>query len=585
MEKISESVVEVCRDIDPSLRPTSLLRCLGEDELKGDLRSSSKPGAIHIGEDLGPYLSEERERGSLWWDHGAVLYEFRKRDSDRDVSENMSKMTWSLVQKLSADPACRFVRGCTMEDTGTRFWYADHSVMLVTERVDFNRDYRVLASFFARLAFAPLSQLGWDSSIKRISSKGFRIHIKDKTYRTERYLSNPATEKRSASRTTGWTTTNLGSILSAISQHPWGQEASQDPRAELSIEERLAYFVRIYASDIVQVDGLADSTRRMRKNYDFTHDQQELPIAASESANGEWSTQEERSSNGPQYAYREVTPPFKVHSLSSKAHHRVVMERGEVLYAVKKVSHVFSACADVAYALFLMRTVGWAHRDISPGNTLVFPTSHGGIRGVLTDFEYAKRFDDNSPIHAMRAGTPGFAAVEVQKGGFDAGTDRKRKRYDEAQPPPVWTFCAAHDLEPVWWIVVWFIFRHYRRSALHSPQDVPPSQANDKDSRTHKKFYDALFSGPFNSNSYYGRSSFLRGHDEYEVVGALKRYWPVDLLTEVCGDLAHDFIDFYAEDTYPWVTPPVLYEKVMAACSKAAKLDGELETLPFIKTR
>ncbi len=60
-----------------------------------------------------------------------------------------------------------------------------------------------------------------------------------------------------------------------------------------------------------------------------------------------------------------------------------------------------------------MRCVGWAHRDISPGNILVFPTSEGGVRGVLADFEYSKRFDDTSSIHPTCPVSVSFVEEDV----------------------------------------------------------------------------------------------------------------------------------------------------------------------------
>ncbi len=84
-QDISQAVTSACIELDDSLHATSRLRCLGEEELKGDLQSSNKPNAVHIGADLGGFLSAEERHGRLWWDHAAVLYEFKKRDSDADA--------------------------------------------------------------------------------------------------------------------------------------------------------------------------------------------------------------------------------------------------------------------------------------------------------------------------------------------------------------------------------------------------------------------------------------------------------------------------------------------------------------------
>ncbi|TFK94828.1 hypothetical protein K466DRAFT_593295 [Polyporus arcularius HHB13444] len=612
-QDISQAVTSACIELDDSLHPTSRLRCLGEEELKGDLQSSNKPKAVHIGADLGGFLSAEERHGRLWWDHAAVLYEFKKRDSDADALDDIAKMTWSLVQKLRADPACRFVRGCTVEDTGTRFWYADHSVMLVTEPIDFNRRYQVLVSFFARLAFASLSQLGWDTSIQRISSYGFRICVSGKHYTTQRYLRNAGAHKVFGRSVRVWEALDeagqevcikdywldddrpsesdiLRRILAAISAHEWATE-DEDPRAELSIEDRQAYFVQILASDVVLVDGppgSIDTTGQMRNNFDFSRVQQQLSLADFKSTQRNRSTQEGRSSSdAPKYTFREVTPPFHAASIASRAHHRAVMKRGEVLYDVKTSSHVFIACADAAYALFLMRCVGWAHCDISPGNILVFPTSEGGVRGVLADFEYSKRFDDNSPIHPTCAGTPNFMAVEVQKGRFVEGELPQDVETADV-PEPEWTFCAAHDLESVWWILVWVLFRHYVRNAQHGlPHHEPPTRSGsrhalDSKTREHLRLHDLIFSGPFGSHGYAGRLEFMRV-DARHAVDALSGYWPKEVCAEVCKELAPKFFKVYTATKTARSTPPALYRRLMTACDKAAKVGGVLEDLPFVQ--
>ncbi|EKM61536.1 uncharacterized protein PHACADRAFT_204704 [Phanerochaete carnosa HHB-10118-sp] len=53
--------------------------------------------------------------------------------------------------------------------------------------------------------------------------------------------------------------------------------------------------------------------------------------------------------------------------------------------------------------------MGWVHRDISTGNILVYDG-----RGLLTDFEYAKRWDtEEHTSHQMRTGTEYFMSLEV----------------------------------------------------------------------------------------------------------------------------------------------------------------------------
>ncbi|KAG2008909.1 other/FunK1 protein kinase [Coprinopsis cinerea AmutBmut pab1-1] len=115
--------------------------------------------------------------------------------------------------------------------------------------------------------------------------------------------------------------------------------------------------------------------------------------------------------------------------------------------------------------LQLMFCAGWVHRDISAGNILAFketPTSPW--RAKLSDLEYAKRFpSSNVASRIPKTGTPFFMACETlskslllsddlsDEGAQDSDDDNQ----DTPRAPAIHSY--QHDLESIWWILVWLV--------------------------------------------------------------------------------------------------------------------------------
>ncbi|KAF5342229.1 hypothetical protein D9611_002093 [Ephemerocybe angulata] len=104
----------------------------------------------------------------------------------------------------------------------------------------------------------------------------------------------------------------------------------------------------------------------------------------------------------------------------------------------------FNVLADIAGALKLLRKAGYIHRDISPGNCLIY-----GSKGKLSDLEFCKPFSEPGS-HDSFSGTTEFAAAEVikQRLLFESIQDVPRSFH----PHPL------HDLEALNWLSWWFIY-------------------------------------------------------------------------------------------------------------------------------
>ncbi|KAG2009008.1 other/FunK1 protein kinase [Coprinopsis cinerea AmutBmut pab1-1] len=108
--------------------------------------------------------------------------------------------------------------------------------------------------------------------------------------------------------------------------------------------------------------------------------------------------------------------------------------------------------------LRLMFLAGWVHRDISPGNILVYREERGSPWTVkLSDLEHARRFPDpETPVEDRVTGTPYFIAYEVLDA--QALLPSKAVSYEDLSYeflPIVHNY--QHDLESIFWILLWLI--------------------------------------------------------------------------------------------------------------------------------
>ncbi|KAG2074902.1 hypothetical protein BDR04DRAFT_1171595 [Suillus decipiens] len=109
-------------------------------------------------------------------------------------------------------------------------------------------------------------------------------------------------------------------------------------------------------------------------------------------------------------------------------------------------------------ALYYLHKVGWVHRDFSVGNAIWVASDN---IGKLGDFEYAKEVD-SSASHDVRMGTIHFMAVEVEHQAYMFTPDKlvSVNPHDSGPPDPPFRMNFLHDVESVWWALVWIFFYH-----------------------------------------------------------------------------------------------------------------------------
>ncbi|KAI0769548.1 hypothetical protein BC629DRAFT_791096 [Irpex lacteus] len=145
-----------------------------------------------------------------------------------------------------------------------------------------------------------------------------------------------------------------------------------------------------------------------------------------------------------------------------KSHTRIAfLERAVTIDNIRSLGFVFTIAVETVKALRALHKSGWVHRDISAGNLLI-------VAGVvkISDLEYAKRMDDpTTHEHGRSPGTPMFQSVEAEAHRYrflprqlkPPGPSSKGKKPKPVVLPPPFRYNPLHDLESLWWLLVWLL--------------------------------------------------------------------------------------------------------------------------------
>ncbi|TRM66969.1 hypothetical protein BD626DRAFT_535003 [Schizophyllum amplum] len=519
LDDICEQIVACCKEVKADLKQATRLISNDERLLRGPKSNSAPLDAVHL------FLDE---RGNVAMDvHDCVCNsEFRKATTSKDTLDNNRKTIWGMHHVMRTDARRRFTTGMSFSNTGVRLWHYNREVIVVSAPFDFNKNCAVLIEVYVRLAFATMTELGYDPTMeilplpaghadKQTDDNGgrqFRIRVGDTDYITVETLADHGPEEGfgrctrvfaaykehgkhdelfaikdcwvDATRKTEYEILKL--IKAAIVAYDWDNNCGPpianakdlvdydgppiDPRYKtLTLEERIEFFVSIVDGLKVSIDdlgGVEDDTQEViARGYKFS-DKREMyavgvnaiPLSSKQSTRASiWhgTVGVEAILAQPQEKlgrfFRPIVP---------RAHHRLVMEMGTPLSEIQDAATAFGLVSDASYAVFMLHCIDWLHRDISADNIL--QTASG--RGVLADLEYAKLASD--PLtRSFRTGTPDFIAVEVAMCSYLSAEDDESNPFDHEAEPETddtalsWRFRDIHDLESLWWLCLWLLFR------------------------------------------------------------------------------------------------------------------------------
>ncbi|KAJ3830886.1 hypothetical protein F5878DRAFT_521849, partial [Lentinula raphanica] len=172
-------------------------------------------------------------------------------------------------------------------------------------------------------------------------------------------------------------------------------------------------------------------------------------------------------------------------------HYRIVFEQcATTIYNERSLGNTLHALIEVVRALRILHRVGWIHRDISGGNIYWFADEEIGLLG---DFEYATHLKEPRR-HNVRTGTPFFMAAETLANSYLFTGDTESPVVPNETSPPSFSHNPLHDLESIWWILVYILF-------FNDDKASPP-----KISKTRQEKMDELFHGKLEAT---GRLVFL----------------------------------------------------------------------------
>ncbi|KAF8869095.1 hypothetical protein CPB85DRAFT_1401682 [Mucidula mucida] len=421
--------------------------------------------------------------------------EFKTRSTTELRIDNESKVLGAVGHILYADPCRRSVIAFTIEDHLMRFWYFSRSHIAVSAAFDYHANPGLFIRFVIFMTFAPLEDLGYDPTVKRVRvgeelNIQYRFTIRDKVYQTTGviYEMNLDIVTRA---TRVWEVVELDSNFQPIGTHKvlkdvWlyfdatpeshiynaifaalrqldedGTVADSERPPPLqpgsSLEEDAKhYFMTIVSDSVVSINGQPDEAKEPPEGYvEFCYTEAEEKFAMEATIAG--TSRGEVDDYTPQLKRVDRAPyPHK-----KRTHRRIVFDEVcRTLYKVLSYADFTKGVAQLVYGLEYMRLAGFVHRDISPGNCLIF---NGQTK--ISDLEYARPYAAPGHGAAPLTGTPGFMAVEYQFGGHlfrpqPPTTDFFPGESPPPTPPtplPWFKFNFLHDLESVLWIYLWFL--------------------------------------------------------------------------------------------------------------------------------
>ncbi|KAF8882556.1 hypothetical protein BD779DRAFT_1674902 [Infundibulicybe gibba] len=368
-------------------------------------------------------ITRSMDRSSGWARGAQKIAEFKPNDNDKDTyHDNQIKVVGASNHIMNDDVRRMFTFGITIEDDQMTLWY-------------FSRSHSAypLLSIISRIlrasppSLSPLCSPKWEQSGKK------------RYFQTRGLIAEYRSLCITGRMTRVWKAVELDQEQTSVVGEPvvlkdiWLEEAAQ---TEKQIQDKIFSDIRSFA-DVLKKDKYKDYFLHILCDYQGETTKPLAPTASTKFGlfNTPVSTSAPSTSRSLPNPTREFDP----------------------------VTH--SSCTTRARdTLQLLYCAGWVHRDISSGNILAY-TVGGAVRGKLADLEYAKKFASNSENSDPKTGTPFFMPLEIQDQEYfsqPASQGVPQVTYGmepmtHAQVDRPVRFNFQHDLESLWWVLLWVI--------------------------------------------------------------------------------------------------------------------------------
>ncbi|TFY59789.1 hypothetical protein EVG20_g7659 [Dentipellis fragilis] len=461
----------------------------------------------------------------------AVNCEWKLESGPKPTLDNNEKAVSAAVHVMNDDVRRMFTYSITIENERMSLWYWSRSHSAKSTWFDFTEDIHTTVGALASFVFAKMDEIGYDPSIqRRLDIDGnnrdlcliFEVHDKNKD--KNRYFKTlHSVAEHLSLRVTGRSTRvfkvievgsfdDLAPVPDAkhqILKYVWlDVEAKTERAIQNKIFEDLDKFatklkgLKEGASGLDEFSGVSPGDQEMLRTALFKPenykrhfltidcDQQgfeskpvspdatvtddiftRLPPATVPASLAYASSSRSHLTSATSSQQPEAKVPRQPREYVPKRQYRVVFnEVCEALQNVRELKTVIRGMQDCLTGLQLMFLAGWVHRDISGGNLLWFSETETEGRGILSDLEYAKKFDANGQGSAdPKTGTPFFMAIEIQRHVYIYRTDDAAYYLSSGQfefddpldlsgnEDPVMIHNFEHDLESFFWLLLWTI--------------------------------------------------------------------------------------------------------------------------------
>ncbi|EAU89807.2 other/FunK1 protein kinase [Coprinopsis cinerea okayama7 len=393
------------------------------------------------------------------------------RRTDQSEDEDKDQRYVSHVNRIMNEDARRkFAYGMTFEHDSLSIWFMHRSRVAKSLPLKINQHPDTLVRLLGALFFAKEEQLGYDPLVTRLPDGSYVYELppdgerpSSLYYRTVPLLSEYRSPELTGRRARVW---RVKQVVSPT-----------DPRRVPGTSDRVLKDVSVHEETMTEVEIQRQLFRDIRALSQDPNWRNRDILNAFDPATIESIAEALQNDRFIEYFscivayYVESLPHAPPSSPPRKRRCFFVYEHVcATLYDIPTLGEATDIIRQSLTALRLMFCAGWVHRDVSPGNILtVRSTPESPWQVKMTDFEFATKFTHSGKVSASQVtGTPPFMACEIRTSTYILPppcydrVDMDGELPVQPQGPVVYNY--QHDLESLWWILLWLTTARLKQS-------------------------------------------------------------------------------------------------------------------------
>ncbi|KAL1748948.1 hypothetical protein HDZ31DRAFT_28594 [Schizophyllum fasciatum] len=424
------------------------------------------------------------------------------------IRDDEKKTLGAAGHYLFADIRRKFHFSITVEATTARLWCHSRSHSGVTKAFDIHKNKAEFIQWILFASYGTEHQLGFDPTVTRVLDKHgcwqYQFDILDKDKRVCTYQTLKILHENCAARlyTRAMRVLKVRRVVQRGDSDSFSEEDPQtralrdywlndDKQTKLEKEVQSAllealracteseeelrevwrHFLEIVSDGVVEWEDVRDRVPGPPKNATpYTYADEKNPKgtkAASSKVEGN-RLRETAEYIGPGKTPKTVASLLQ---LLGRKHCRTLYAHVCIdLYKIDEPAIFFFALDQTVFVLSWFRRIGWMHRDISPGNVMLFCLSTDTRKPLrerylmkLADLEYCKEYTRISR-HDPITGTADYMAVEAQDRSHIFANNGDEVMLVDGY----FSHNFFHDLESTVWMALEFVMRRVPRQEILS---------------------------------------------------------------------------------------------------------------------